>query len=107
MLNIGIFAQAAPAAAPVAGTEALGGSMGSILMMLGIFVIFYLVLILPESRKRKKLQKEISELKAGDKVLTAGGIHGTVDFIGEKTLYIKSLDAKFEVAKESVTAVRK
>ncbi len=107
MLNF-IFAQTASNAAP-GGLQALagGGGMGSILMMVGIFVVFYLVLILPESRRRKKLQKEIGALKIGDKVMTTSGIVGTVDFIGEKTLYVKSLDSKFEVAKESVAAVVK
>ena len=99
MQNIGLFLQAAPAAGE--------GSSGifSIVMMVGIFVIFYLVLILPESRRRNKLKKQIEAIKTGDKIVTTGGIIGTVDFISERTLYIKSLDAKFEVAKDFVTQV--
>lgn len=96
----GIFAQAAPAA-PAAG----GGGMGSILMMLAVFVIFYLILILPESRRRKKLKKEVEALKIGDKVITNSGIYGVVDFIGERTIYLRSLDAKLEISKESVAGV--
>lgn len=84
-----------------------GGGMQSILLMLAIFVVFYLVLILPESRRRKKLQQEIQAMKIGDKVMTSSGITGTIDFIGEKTVYIKSLDAKIEVAKEAIAAVIK
>ncbi len=100
----GIFAQTAPAGGQ--GIAGMGG-MSSILLMVGIFVVFYFLLIFPESRKRKKLQKEISELKIGDKVYTTGGIIGTIDFVGEKTLYVKSLDAKFEVAKEFVSGIFK
>lgn len=96
-----LFAQTAPSPAGA------GGGLTQILMMVAIFVIFYLVLILPESRRRKKLQKEISAIKLGDKVVTSGGIFGTVDFVGEKTFYVKSVDAKFEIAKESITAVVK
>ena len=102
MINYGIFAQTAPA-----GGAGGAGGMAQILLMVGIFVIFYLVLILPESRRRKKLQNEIKELKIGDRVMTSGGIHGVIEFVGDKTFYIKSADAKFEVAKESVAAVIK
>lgn len=112
MNNFIIFAQQAASTAPAPQGQgpsaiAAGGGLGSILLMLGIFVVFYLVLILPESRRRKKLQKEISAMKIGDKVITSAGITGTIDFIGEKTVYVKSLDAKFEVAKESIAAVIK
>jgi preprotein translocase subunit YajC len=111
-----IFAQAAVVssnAAPVADGGFLskilggGGGMQSIFLMLAIFVVFYLVLILPESRRRKKLQQEIRAMKIGDKVMTSSGITGVIDFIGEKTVYIKSLDAKLEVAKEAIAAVIK
>ena len=47
MINYGIFAQTAPA-----GGAGGAGGMAQILLMVGIFVIFYLVLILPESRRR-------------------------------------------------------
>jgi preprotein translocase subunit YajC len=113
MNNLIIFAQQAASTAPTtpqgqgATAIAAGSQWGSILLMLGIFVVFYLVLILPESRRRKKLQKEISAMKIGDKVITSAGITGTIDFIGDKTVYIKSLDAKFEIAKESIAAVIK
>ncbi len=105
MLDIGILAQTAPSglAQGIAGA----GGFGSILMMVAIFVVFYFILIFPESKKRKKLQKEISELKIGDKVYTTGGILGLVDFIGDKTVYLKSLDSKFEIAKEFISGVIK
>ena len=99
MQNIGLFLQAAPAAGEG------GGGIFSIVMMVGIFVIFYLVLILPESRRRNKLKKQIEAIKAGDKIVTTGGIIGTVDYISERTLYIKSIDAKFEIAKDFVAQV--
>lgn len=108
MLNFGFFAQTAPAADGGSSSGGfLGGGIGSILMMVGVFVIFYLLLILPESRRRKKLQKEVSAIKIGDKVLLTSGIIGVVDFVGEKTLYVKTLDSKVEVAKESVSQVIK
>jgi len=102
-MNFGLFLQAAPAG----GAAPAGAGMAQLLLLIGIFVVFYLVLILPESRKRKKLQKEINELKIGDKVLLSGGIYGTVEFIGDKTLYVKSADSKIEVLKGAVVEVVK
>lgn len=105
MINFGFIAQqAAETGAP---GSMFGSGLGSILMMVGVFVIFYLLLILPESRRRKKLQKEISAMKIGDKVLLTSGIIGVVDFVGEKSLYVRTLDAKVEVAKESVAQIIK
>ncbi|MCX7821001.1 MAG: preprotein translocase subunit YajC [Brevinematales bacterium] len=101
-MNFGLFMQAAPA-----GGAPAGGGMAQLLLLVGIFVVFYLVLILPENRRRKKLQKEINEMKIGDKVLLSGGIYGTVEFIGDKTIYVKSADAKIEVLKGSVVEVIK
>src|SRR5207244_10562046 len=43
-----------------------------------IFAIFYFLLIMPQQRRQKKWQHMLSELKTGDKVVTSGGIRGTV-----------------------------
>jgi len=83
------------------------GGYTQILIIIGMFVIIYLVLFLPESNRRKKLKQQISQMKPGDKVLTSSGIYGTIDFISEKSVYIKSLDSKLEVSKESIAAVLK
>ncbi len=100
-MNFGLFLQAAAGGAPA------GAGMAQLLLLVGIFVVFYLVLILPENRRRKKLQKEIQEMKIGDKVLLSGGIVGTVEFIGDKTIYVKSAEAKIEVLKASIVEVIK
>jgi preprotein translocase subunit YajC len=83
------------------------GGSGSFIVIIGMFVVIYLVLFLPESNRRKKLKLQISQMKPGDKVLTNSGIYGTIDFISDKSVYIKSLDSKLEVAKESIAAVLK
>ena len=94
--------------APAAGSGTMAGAgIAQLLLLVGIFVVFYLVLILPENRRRKKLQKEINELKIGDKVLLSGGIIGTVEFVGEKTIYVKSIESKIEVTKNAVIEVIK
>ncbi len=95
-----IYAQTLP------GASGLGGYT-QIFIIIGMFVIIYLVLFLPESNRRKKLKQQISQMKPGDKVLTNSGIYGTIDFISEKSIYIKSLESKLEVAKESIAAIIK
>jgi preprotein translocase subunit YajC len=75
--------QAQPAAsqgAPAAGqTTAPGGSsLMMFVMMFGIFIIFYLLLILPARKKQKKHMEMVGNLKSGDRIVTTGGIYGTV-----------------------------
>ena len=76
-----------------------------LLIMLGVIVVFYIVMFLPESRRRKQLKKQMDALKKGDKVVTAGGIYGVVEFVGEKTVYLRSQDSKFEIAKDFISGV--
>lgn len=52
-------------------------------------VMFYLLLIRPQQKQRKELQARIDSLEKGDKVVTTGGLHGTVHQISEKTVTLK------------------
>lgn len=101
---LGLFFQLAPVAGSSSGSDSSGGLV-SFLPMILIIVFMYLLVFLPESKRRKKLQKQIDSLKQGDKIVTVGHVVGTVDFIGEKTVYIKSLDAKLEIAKSGIASV--
>ena len=65
-----------------------GGGMSMIIMLVLMFVIFYFFMIRPQQKKQKELNKFRDELKSGDKVLTVGGIHGTVVSILESTIII-------------------
>ncbi len=104
---LGLFFQLAPAAAaaPTGGAQAQGGGLMSFLPIILMVVFMYLLVFLPESKKRKKLQKQVDSLKQGDRVVTLGHIIGTIEFIGEKTIYIKSQDSKFEIAKSGIASV--
>ncbi|MGA2989833.1 MAG: preprotein translocase subunit YajC [Candidatus Korobacteraceae bacterium] len=57
--------------------QGAGGSMG-LIMMVGIFAVFYFLLILPQQRKQKKWQAMLGSVKAGDRVATNGGIRGVI-----------------------------
>ena len=60
-----------------------------ILLFGGIFVVFYFFMIRPQQKKAKEAKKSIEELKTGDKVVTIGGVHGSVVSIREKTLVVE------------------
>ena len=105
---LGLFFQLAPVAVPTTGDVAQatqGGGLMTFLPIILMVVFMYLLVFLPESKKRKKLQKQVESLKQGDKVITLGHIIGTIEFIGEKTIYIKSQDSKFELAKSGIATV--
>jgi len=57
-----------------------------------MFVLFYFLLIRPQQKRQKAVRQMQSELKKGDKVVTIGGLHGTVDAIDEGTVVVKSGD---------------
>lgn len=57
---------------------AQSGGMGSILMFVALIAIFYFFMIRPQSKKQKEVKKFREGLKSGDKVTTAGGIHGRI-----------------------------
>lgn len=92
--------------------QAAGGGSGSFTMLgllpyLAIFALFYFILIAPMRKKQKALQKMISELKNGDKVITNGGIHGTVVGVGEQVIQLRVADqVKIEVSKSAVAGMQ-
>lgn len=83
-----------------------GGGMGGFLIpMVLIFAIMYFLIFRPQAKKQKQLQAMINELKKGDKVVTAGGIHGTIAGVKEKEkTFIVRIDekVKIEVSRSSI-----
>lgn len=55
-----------------------GGGMSGMIMILAIIVIFYFFMIRPQNKKQKEIKKAREAMKKGDKVVTAGGIHGRI-----------------------------
>ena len=83
-----------------------GGGILGLLPFILIFVIFYLLLIRPQMKQQKKKQIMLKELVKGDKVITVGGLHGTIEGIKEKeeVLILKISDkVKVNVSKSAVT----
>ena len=66
-----------------------GGSMVSTLIMFGaIFAIFYFMIIRPQQKKAKEREKLLTALQKGDKIVTNGGMHGSIAGLDEKTALI-------------------
>ncbi|HAE23343.1 MAG TPA: preprotein translocase subunit YajC [Spirochaetaceae bacterium] len=90
-----------------AGAASATGSMLSTVVMFGaVFLIFYFMIIRPQNKKQKAMQKMISAVKKGDKVITIGGIHGTVQSVKDKTVVIKVDDSsRIEFSKSALASV--
>ena len=76
-----MFATNAYAMAGGAGQQGEGSGMEGIVMLVIMFAIFYFLLIRPQQKRAKQHKELIENIKAGDQVVTAGGIHGKVTSI--------------------------
>ncbi|MBB6002074.1 MULTISPECIES: preprotein translocase subunit YajC [Arcicella] len=66
-----------------------GGGASSLLLIGGMFVVMYFFMIRPQQKKQKDQQAYVDALKTGDKVVTIGGLHGTVTSVREKTVVLE------------------
>jgi len=77
--------------------------MGFLLMIILIFVVMWLFMIRPQQKKQKEVEKFRQGLKKGDKVVTIGGIYGTVVEVKDNTLFLEiDQNVKIKVDKASV-----
>lgn len=82
-----------------------GNQWGFWIMMIAIFVVMYLFMIRPQQKKQKELQKQRDAMKKGDKVITAGGIHGEIKEVKDNYFLITiAKDLHIRVDKGSVYA---
>jgi preprotein translocase subunit YajC len=82
------------------------GEMFKLIGMVAIMgVMMYLIVIRPQRTRQKQLNNLMSNLKAGDKILTASGIVGVVVGVKEKTVSIRSADSKLEVLKSTISEI--
>src|SRR5271155_3468856 len=89
--------------------QAGGGSMGwlSIAPLIFIFGIFYFLLILPQQRRQKKWTAMLDSLKTGDKIVTTGGLRGTIMALKDDSIHLRvpPNNLVLEVTKASVAQV--
>jgi preprotein translocase subunit YajC len=80
-------------------------SIRTLLFAVFAFVMLYVMMIRPQSRKAKEQAKMLSTVKPGDKVVTSGGVVGTVLTVKEKTVSIRSAETKLEVLKSAISDI--
>jgi preprotein translocase subunit YajC len=73
--------------------------------MILLVIVFYFILIRPQQQRAKQQARLIAGLKSGDKVVTSSGIVGVVISVKDRTVSLRSMDAKMEVTKASVTEI--
>jgi len=106
LLPVMLFAQEGAPGAPAA--PGAGGLLSMLPMLAIMFGIVYFLMIRPEQRKQKQRQKMLEAVKRGDKVVTAGGIHGTIASVRESTVTVKVAEGvSLEFSKASVQQVLK
>jgi preprotein translocase subunit YajC len=83
------------------------GALGGLLPMILIIGVFYILLIRPQQKRQRELQETISQLKAGDRVVTTGGIIGTITTVRDTSFLIRSADKSIlEIARSAVAGIQ-
>jgi preprotein translocase subunit YajC len=87
--------------------QATAGGIAPLLMMVGIFAVFYFLLIMPQQRRQKKWQAMLATIKSGDQVTTSGGLKGTVLSLKDDSVVLRVPpdNIKIEVARSSVVSL--
>lgn len=108
MIRFGLFGFAKQAQGAAPGGM-FGDQMVSTLILFGVlFLVFYFIVIRPEKKRRTQMQQMLNELKKGDRVITIGGIHGTVAGVTEKTVIVQvSEQTKMEFSRQAIGSVVK
>ncbi len=94
----------AHAAGPAAGAAGAGGFMSFVPLIL-IFAVFYFMLIRPQQKQAKQKQQFLDELKNGNKVITSGGIHGTITGLTDTVVTLEIADkVRIKVARHAISS---
>lgn len=77
-----------------------------VLPIAAIFLVFYFLVIAPANKQKRKTQEMLNSLKKGDRVVTSGGIYGTVQGVEPDVVYLKIADnVRVKVARSAVTGL--
>lgn len=91
--------------APAEGRQ--GNVLVQLVPLLLIVVMFYFLVFSPMRKKQRKHAEMVHNLKAGDRVITSGGIHGTVVGIADHVIQLRIADqVKIDVAKSAITGLQ-
>jgi preprotein translocase subunit YajC len=101
-MNLSFTLALAPQAQP--GQQAPPAWTGLVPLVL-LIVVFYFILIRPQQKKAREQTEMLKTVRPGDRVLTSGGILGVVVSVKDKSVSLRSADAKMEVAKSSISEI--
>ena len=88
------------------GQPGSGSFITALVPFILVFVIFYLLIIMPSRRKQKKHQEMVEQLKPGDKIITSGGIHGTIMGVQQDKIEVKiAANTKIDVTKSAIAVI--
>jgi len=91
----------------LAAQSPAGNGLIAFLPLAVIMVIFYVLLIMPAQRRQKKTQSMLSALKTGDKVVTTGGLYGTIVALDGDAIQLRIADqVKVKVARSAVAGMQ-
>ncbi len=90
------------------GQDAGSGMFANIILFGSIILIFYFMIIRPQQKRAKERQAMIDSMKKGDKIITAGGIHGTIVGVEDKTVLVQIADnVKIKVERSTIGNILK
>lgn len=92
----------------IALLQSSGGAaaFANFLPIIAIGLVFYFLVIAPANKQRKKQQEMLATLKKGDRVLTTGGIYGTIQGVEPDAVYLKIAEnVKVKVARSAISGV--
>jgi preprotein translocase subunit YajC len=83
-----------------------GGGFGFLIPMVLVFGVFYVLMIRPQQKRQKELQQTIGTLKAGDRIVTTGGVIGTITAVRDTSFFVRSGEKSIiEIARSAVAAI--
>jgi len=90
-----------------AGGNSLLTNFLGVVPILAIALVFYFLVIAPANRQRKKTEQMLSSLKKGDRIVTNGGIYGTIQGVEADVVYLKIADnVKVKVARSAIASIQ-
>ena len=99
MIDTGLINRIVLAADPGAG----GGITQFLLLFGPLFVIWYFLVIRPQQQQRRKVQQMLTELKTGDRVVTTGGVYGTIVGFRDNVVQLQvASQVKIDVARSAI-----
>jgi preprotein translocase subunit YajC len=88
------------------GGNSTAALLVQVLPIAAIFLVFYFLVIAPANKQKRKTQEMLNSLKKGDRVVTSGGIYGTIQGVEPEVVYLKIAEnVKVKVARSAVTGV--